>query len=193
MSRWVGYPATNPGRPCGRMELLNRRAHLCSTGPRNTHPSTIEVRGTTTAEPSGAGMERSAARATATESTAATKVTAGKTAATESTTTTVPSRQYGWTERKQSRAHETKYSFRFHSLRSRVHDLVAIARPLGFRMLPKSCRLLPLWSELPARRCPQAIRNSRSRFRPGTPALLRQSLEMRRGETACPYIDFESS
>src|SRR5207302_8414822 len=100
------------------MGLLNRKSHLCIAGSRKTHPSTIEVRGTTTAEPSGAGMERSAARATATES----------------TTATVPSRQYGWTERKQSRAHEAKYSFRFHSLRSRHRDLMAIARPLGFRM-----------------------------------------------------------
>src|SRR5438445_7420193 len=169
------------------MGLLNRRPHLCIAGSRKTHPSTIEVRGTTTAEPSGAGMERSAARATATESTAATKVTAaGKTAATESTTATVSSRQYGWTEREQSRAHEAKYSFRFHSIRSRHRDLGAIARPLGFRMLPKSCRLLPLWSELPTRQlaASQSFRNHRlkadtikscrSRFRPGTPALLRQ-------------------
>ena len=75
------------------MGLLNRRPHVSIAGPRKTHPSTIEVRGTTTAEPSGAGMERSAARATATESTAATKVTAaGKTAATESTTVPMPSR-----------------------------------------------------------------------------------------------------
>ena len=56
------------------MGLLNRRPHLCIAGLRKTHPSTIEVRGTTTAEPSGAGMERSAARATATESAAATEV-----------------------------------------------------------------------------------------------------------------------
>ena len=159
------------------MGLLNRRPHLCIAGSRKTHPSTIEVRGTTTAEPSGAGMERSAARATATGATAA---------ATESTTTAVPSRKYGWTERKQSRAHEAKYSFRFHSIRSRHRDLGAIARPLGFRMLPKSCRLLPLWSELPTRQlaASQSFRNHRlkadtikscrSRFRPGTPALLRQ-------------------
>src|SRR5439155_10485220 len=100
------------------MGLLNRRPHLSIAGPRKTHPSTIEVRGTTTAEPSGAGMERSAARATATKS---------------PPTATVSSRQYGWTEREQSRAHEAKYSFRFHSIRSRHRDLGAIARPLGFR------------------------------------------------------------
>ena len=153
------------------MGLLNRRPHLCIAGSRKTHPSTIEVRGTTTAEPSGAGMERSAARATATKS---------------PPTATVSSRQYGWTEREQSRAHEAKYSFRFHSIRSRHRDLGAIARPLGFRMLPKSCRLLPLWSELPTRQlaASQSFRNHRlkadtikscrSRFRPGTPALLRQ-------------------
>ena len=170
------------------MGLLNRRPHLCIAGSRKTHPSTIEVRGTTTGEPSGAGMERSAARATATESAAATRVTTAEVtaAATESTTTTVPSCKYGWTERKESRAHEAKHSFRFHRVRSRYRDLGAIARPLGFRMLPKSCRLLPLWSELPTRQlaASQSFRNHRlkadtikscrSRFRPGTPALLRQ-------------------
>ena len=149
MSHWVGYPATNPGRPCGRMGLLNRRPHLCITGSRKTHPSTVEVRGTTTAEPSGAGMERSAARATATESAAATRVTtADKTAATKSSpTATVSSRQYGWTEREQSRAYEAKCSFRFHSLRSRHRDLGAMARPRGFVMPRKRCCSLPLSSE----------------------------------------------
>ena len=72
---------------------MSSRTKLSGAGLSEMHPSTIEVSGTTTAEPSGAGMERSAARATATESTAATKVTAaGKTAATESTTATMPSR-----------------------------------------------------------------------------------------------------
>ena len=167
---------------------MSSRTKLSGAGLSEMHPSTIEVSGTTTAEPSGAGMERSAARATATESAAATRVTtADKTAATKSPpTATVSSRQYGWTEREQSRAHEAKYSFRFHSIRSRHRDLGAIARPLGFRMLPKSCRLLPLWSELPTRQlaASQSFRNHRlkadtikscrSRFRPGTPALLRQ-------------------
>ena len=86
------------------------------------------------------------ASAETSSATTAAEVTA---AATESSTTAVPSRKYGWTERKESRAHEAKYSFRFHRVRSRHRDLGAIARPLGFRMLPKSCRLLPLWSEPP--------------------------------------------
>jgi hypothetical protein len=54
---------------------------------------------------------------------------AGKTPATESTPTTMPSRPYGWAERKQGCAHEAKYSFCFHSLRSRHREIVAIARP----------------------------------------------------------------
>ena len=58
------------------MGLLNRRPHVSIAGPRKTHPSTIEVRGTTTAEPSGAGMECSATGATATESAATTEMSA---------------------------------------------------------------------------------------------------------------------
>src|SRR5205814_8893030 len=39
----------------------------------------------------------------------------------------------------------------------------------------------------------QTIKNFQSRSRPERPILLRQSLEKPRGETACPYIAFESS
>src|SRR5438477_10681857 len=101
---------------------------------------------------SGAEMRTSAEASSATTTAEVTATTAEVTAAaTESTTTIVPSCKYGWTERKESRAHEAKYSFRLHRVRSRHRDLGAIARPLGFRMLPKSCRLLPLWSERPTR------------------------------------------
>ena len=64
---------------------MSSRTKLSGAGLSEMHPSTIEVSGTTTAEPSCARMERSATRMTAAGKTAAAEVaTATESAASKS-------------------------------------------------------------------------------------------------------------
>jgi hypothetical protein len=94
-----------------------------------------EVTATTTKT---ATVEAATAKVTATATKTATVEAATTAKSTSTSAATVPSRPRGLTEGKQTEANHAKYSFCFHVLSSRQAVVAAMARPLDFRILPKT-------------------------------------------------------